>query len=172
MNKKTVLAVVVLVLSLIVSIGLIYSSSAQAAASNVTVFVVIDRGIEASFTPAQVKNRHAVSEFMEKDLPPVCKDAGFTAVILKDKANFVSGAGKYLLKVKVTSYNPGNQAARMMVGFGAGTASMDTYYELLGPKMAVLLADKTHITSSVSWQKIIRKIDMDTAKAVARKLPL
>jgi hypothetical protein len=171
MNWKKVLVLAMVVLSVVSFVGLSCFGNEAAAAGKPTVYVVVDRGIESSFTPAQVKNRHAVSVYMEKDMPAVAEQAGFTAVILPNSAAFVPGPGKYLLKVKVTSYNPGSQAARMMVGYGAGTVTMDTNYELRGPGGAVLLADKTHVGSSVSWQKVVRKIDVDTAKAVAAKLP-
>jgi hypothetical protein len=133
-------------------------------------FVLIDRGIEKSFTDMQVKNRDQVGDFMEQDLPAVLKKSGFNARLISKRSEYQGAAGSYLLTVKITNYNPGSQAARMLVGYGAGAASMDTHYELYGVDAKPLLSDNQSVGSGRDWRNVIRKINEQTTKAVAKKV--
>jgi len=133
-------------------------------------FVLVDRGIETSFTDYQVQNRNQVGEYMDRDLPMVLKKAGFNARLISTRSEYQGAAGTYLLTVKITNYNPGSQAARMVVGFGAGAASMDTHYELYGSDSKSLLSDNQSVGSGRDWRNVIRKINELTAKALAKKV--
>jgi hypothetical protein len=147
------------------------AESGKASSAKVAnLFVLIDRGIEKSFTETQVKNREQIGEFMEHDLPAVLKKAGLNARIISKRSEYRPAAGSYLLTVKITNYNPGNTAARMFVGYGAGSTSMDTHFELYGSGSKPLLSDDQSVGSSVDWRKVIRKIDEQTTKAVAKKV--
>lgn len=132
--------------------------------------VLIDPGIETSFTDMQVKNREQVSDFMEQDLPAVLKKSGFNARLIRKRSEYQPTAGSYLLTVKITNYNPGSKAARMMVGYGAGAASMDTHYELFGSGSSPLLSDNQSVGSGRDWRNVIRKINELTTRAVAKKV--
>ena len=135
-----------------------------------TLFVLIDRGIEKSFTADQVRNRDQVGEFMEQDLPAVLKKSGFNARLISKRSEYQGAAGSYLLTVKITNYNPGSKAARMLVGYGAGATSMDTHYELYGSDSKPLLSDNQSVGSGRDWRNVIRKINEQTAKAVSNKV--
>jgi hypothetical protein len=135
-----------------------------------TLYVLIDRGIEKSFTDMQVKNRDQVGDYMEQDLPKVLKKSGFNPRLINKRSEYQPTAGSYLLTVKITNYNPGSQAARMMVGYGAGAASMDTHYELYGTDSKPLLSDNQSVGSGRDWRNVIRKINEQTTKAVAKKV--
>lgn len=133
-------------------------------------FVLIDRGIEKSFTDMQAQNRDQVGEFMEMDLPAVLKKSGFKARLITKRSEYPGAAGSYLLTVKITNYNPGSKAARMFVGYGAGATSMDTHFELYGTGSTPLLSDNQSVGSGRDWRNVIRKINEKTAKAVAQKV--
>jgi hypothetical protein len=135
-----------------------------------TLFVLIDRGIEKSLTEMQVQNRNQVGEFMEQDLPAVLKKSGFNARLLGKRSEYRSSAGSYLLTVKITNYNPGSKAARMLVGYGAGATSMDTHFELYGSGSKPLLSDNQSVGSGRDWRNVIRKINEQTTQAVAKKV--
>jgi hypothetical protein len=135
-----------------------------------TLYVLIDRGIEKSFTDYQVKNRDQVGDYMEQDLPVVLKKSGFKARLISKRSEYQPTAGAYLLTVKITNYNPGSKAARMFAGYGAGATSMDTHFELYGSDSKLLLSDDPSVGSSRDWRNVIRKINEQTAKAVAKKV--
>ena len=135
-----------------------------------TLFVLIDRGIEKSFTDMQVQNRDQVGDYMEQDLPAVLKKSGFNARLISKRSEYKPTAGTYLLTVKITNYNPGSKAARMLVGYGAGATSMDTHFELFGSDSKPLLSDNQSVGSGRDWRNVIRKINEQTTKAVVKKV--
>lgn len=132
--------------------------------------VLIDRGIEKSFTDNQVRNRDQVGEFMDQDLPAVLKKSGFNARLISKRSEYQPAANTYLLTVKITNYNPGSKAARMLVGYGAGATSMDTHFELYGSDSKPLLSDNQSVGSGRDWRNVVRKINELTTKAVAKKV--
>jgi hypothetical protein len=142
----------------------------SASVKGTALFVLIDRGIEKSFTDDQVRNRDQVGEFMEQDLPAVLKKSGFNARLISKRSEYHSAAGAYLLTVKITNYNPGSKAARMLVGYGAGATSMDTHFELYGRDSKPSLSDNQSVGSGRDWRNVIRKINEQTTKAVANKV--
>ncbi len=137
---------------------------------DIVMFVYIDRGIEKSFTDYQVRNRKQVGEWMEKDLPNILGKAGYSARLIGSRSEYKPTAGAYLLTVKITSYNPGSKAARMLVGYGAGATSMNTHYELIGKGSKPIIADDTGVGSSADWTAVIRKIDVLTTNSITAKL--
>ncbi len=130
-------------------------------------FVVIDRGIETSFTDAQVKNRNQCGEWMEQDLIKLLNKAGYDAELIKSKSDYKGGSN--LLVVKITEYNPGSKAARMMVGFGAGATSMKTHYELFGNGSSPIASDNLGVGSGRDWRNVIRKINEQTIAGIKGK---
>jgi hypothetical protein len=132
--------------------------------------VLIDRGIEPSFTNYQANNRDQVGEFMERDLPAVLKKSGFNARLIDKRSEYKPAAGLYLLTVKITNYNAGSKVARRFVGFGAGATSMDTHFELFGSDSKPLLSDDQSVGSARDWKNVVRKVNEQTTKAVAKKV--
>jgi hypothetical protein len=161
MKKYVRLVVGVVVLALVLAAGVAFGGS--------KISVVIDRGIDSSMNAGQVKNRDQVGEWMEMDLIKLLEKAGFDAQLIKDKSKYKAGAGNYLLVVKVTDYNPGSKAARMMVSYGAGAASMKTHYDLSG-NGSHIGSDDLAVGSGRDWRNVIRKIDEQTVKGVKEKI--
>jgi hypothetical protein len=135
-----------------------------------TLLVLIDRGIEPSFTNYQVNNRDQIGDWMERDLPAVLKKSGFNARLISKRSDYKPAAGSYLLTVKITNYNAGSAVARRFVGFGAGAATMDTHYELYGSGAKPLLSDNQSLGSGRDWKRVVRKVNELTTKAVLEKV--
>ncbi len=171
MSKRFGIAVFVAALAIFVSAcASVTPAPKTSSGKDIVMFVYIDRGIEKSFTDYQVRNRHQVGEWMEKDLPRILAKAGYSPQLIGKRSEYKPTAGAYLLTVKITSYNPGSKAARMLVGYGAGATSMQTHYELYGKGQKSILADDTGVGSSADWTAVIRKIDILTTNSVTAKL--
>lgn len=111
-----------------------------------------------------------VTDFMQPDLERLLTDAGYGVERLADAAAFQPGPNRYLVVVRITRYNPGSKAARMMVGWGAGALVLDTDYELHAGPGAVLLAEKSSVGSGRDWPQAARKTNQQVAKAVTNRL--
>ena len=172
MNKRLVMVVLIAVLAAFTVACASRAGKAPKAASGkgITMYVLIDQGIDKSFSDYQVKNRQQVGDWMEQDLPQVLKSAGYDARLIKKRSEYKPAQDAYLLAVKITNYNPGSKAARMVVGFGAGAASMDTHYELFGKGSKAILSGDPSVGSGRDWRNVIRKINEITVKDVSQKL--
>ena len=71
-----------------------------------------------------------VADFMEPDLLALLRDSGYDAAVVSGEAQPI--CGQYKLNVQITEYNGGSKAARMFVGFGAGSARLESHFELFG----------------------------------------
>jgi hypothetical protein len=161
MKKHLGLVVGIAVLALVLSAGAVFAGSKAG-----KMFVVIDRGIDSSMDERQVKSRDQVGDWMETDLLRLLEKAGFDAQLIRERSEYKTGEGNYLLKVKITDYNPGSKAARIVVGFGAGATSMKTHYELFSGGSSPIHSDDLGVGSGRDWRNVIRKIDEQTVKGV------
>lgn len=101
-----------------------------------------------------------VADFMQRHFLGYASKSGYNVNILKDKSSFKTQPGHYLLAVKIKKYNPGNKALRVMVGFGAGAASMDTHYALYAEEDAAILSKDDGVGSSnPNWIVIPAKLN-------------
>ncbi len=108
---------------------------------------------------------------MERDLKNVLEKRGhYQAPILRTRDEFKQGKGDYLLTVKIVRYNAGSKAARIVVGFGAGTCSMDIHYELIGPQGNTLLSKDDGCASGLDWQRLARKLNENILAAIQTRL--
>jgi hypothetical protein len=171
MNRRFGTVALMFILAALVFSCAPHAAKAPKAASNkgITMYVLIDRGIEKSYTDYQIKNRDQVGEYMEQDLPYVLKKSGYNAKLITRRSEYRPAQDTYLLTVRITDYNPGAKAARMFVGYGAGAASMKTHYELHKGSNAVLKGDPG-VGSGRDWRNVIRKINEITVTAVSEKL--
>ncbi|HWR72319.1 MAG TPA: DUF4410 domain-containing protein [Nitrospirota bacterium] len=163
MKRYGMVIAVIAVLALVLSAG-----AGIVGAKGEDISVVIDRGIESSFTDVQVKNRNQVGDLMDEDLVKLLKKAGYEAHLIKDASAF-QGKG-YLLVVRIKSYNPGSKAARMFVGYGAGSTSMNIRYDLKDGSGTVVQGDDLGVGSSRDWRNVVRKLGEQTVDGVKKKL--
>jgi hypothetical protein len=139
--------------------------------SKITVLLLSDRGISEGLEERYVRANNQLGAWMEKNLIRMLNRAGYDARLIKSRKQYVPGGGRYLLSVTIVHYRPGNKAARMVVGFGAGAASLDTRYELSGGKdKKPLLAEEHGVGSSRGWRKCVIKLNKLTLRAVTEKL--
>jgi len=142
----------------------------MAGGKKITIQVLSDRGITEGMPQDMVDQRNQLGQWMENDLIDILKDAGYEAAVIQKREEFKAEAGKYLLAVKIVKYNPGSKAARMVVGFGAGAASLDTHYDLFGDAADPILAKDHGVGSGRDWNYCARKLNEDMTKAVSDKL--
>ena len=109
-----------------------------------------------------------IMENMRKDLRNILsKRGGFNARILESKSEFRKGEQEYLLDVLITQYKPGSKAARIIVGFGAGAASLDIRYELISPRGKKLLSKEDGCGTSLDWRRLSRKLNENILAAIS-----
>ncbi|MDP1822263.1 MAG: DUF4410 domain-containing protein [Archangium sp.] len=156
---KTLLAFVLL--------GLTTSCASQRAArapdgSPYTLEVFFDRN-------SALKNADQVAqvvEFMEPDLRNILEDTGYVVVPSSNPEAFVPGPGRFLLIIRIVNYNPGSKAARMLVGFGAGSLVLDTQHLLYSGPGQIILQSAGSVGSARDWNYAARKINQQVTREV------
>ena len=134
--------------------------AAAASAAGPAIDVLIETGDPAQLTPKQVEQRADLKNYMVRTLPVKLGRHGIEGRIIADKSEY-AGGGRQLLVVRYERYNPGATAARMIVGFGAGAASLDISCELLDGTQQ-LLAWEDGCGTSEHWQRLINKLNDNT----------
>ena len=132
--------------------------------------VLLDKGITDRLSSEQVDQRYQLCNWMEKDLMRMLKKAGYQARRINERSEFSPASGEYLLSVKVINYNPGSKAARLLIGFGAGSTSLDIYYELYGRSPKAILSRDDGVGSSIEWTKVVQKLNQKMVDEVSRTL--
>jgi hypothetical protein len=172
MLKKSILALAV---TLIAALALSACGGGQKAPTMadgkpLTLVVLVDRGLDGK-TPDEQNQLNQLGDFHQTNLIAALKDKGYNASLINSAAEYQPAAGVYLLKVVVVKYNPGSKAARMMVGFGAGSTSLDVHYELFSTDPATPFYAKDHgRASSVDWPKLVRVVDSEMIEDVTTQL--
>lgn len=125
-----------------------------AAGTPIHIDVLCDRGDPATMEEKQWRYRNEVGAFMEPNLVRRLGDFKFSAALIQKESDFKKQPGTYLLKVRITSYNPGSAAARILVGYGAGACSLDCEYELLDGEGKTLMKWTDGIGTSGDWRRL------------------
>ena len=136
----------------------------------ITVFVISNRGNPKEMTEKQFKWRNEVGTYMEANLINIFNRAGYMVRLINERGEFTPGPGRYLLDVTIVSYNPGSSAARMLVGYGAGAASLDNHYKFFGEEDKPLMMWDDGVGSSKGWRPCVMKLNKNTFKKVSDKL--
>jgi hypothetical protein len=95
---------------------------------------------------------------------------GFKAREITARDQFKAGPDEYLLTIKIVKYNPGSKAARIVVGFGAGSCSLDLHYDLFGTEKDPVLSKDDGVGSGLEWTRCIRKLNENMLTAINGKL--
>lgn len=136
----------------------------QAASGNkFEILVLSDRGNTN-------KSVDELAPHMEKDLIGQLNRAGYQARQIREKSEFTPANGRYLLTTRIVNYNPGSSAARIIVGFGAGSASLDNHYELFGNNAQPLLSWDDGCGTSEHWSKLYRRLNGNAVKRTNEQL--
>ena len=135
-----------------------------------TVMVYIDGAPAGGGDTAKMEQVETVVDWMKPDLVQVLKNAGYDAGAVADP-NTPVGPGSYLLRVQILEYRGGSKAARMFVGFGAGAASLNTHFELIGAGNKSYVSGSPGAgTSRVDWQHLARKANLEITDSVNARL--
>jgi hypothetical protein len=132
----------------------------------ITLGVVFERGADIK----NVDQVEQVTSFMQPDLEGMLSNMGYAVERVQDRRAFQPGPNRFLVAVRITSYYPGSKAARMFVGFGAGSLVLNTENELLGSHDAVLFRSNGSVGSSRDWTNAARKINQQIAREVTNFL--
>ena len=133
---------------------------AFAAAAGPAIDILIEPGDSAQLTPKQVEQRLDLKNYMVRTLPVKLGRHGIEGRIIGEKDDY-AGEGRQLLVVRYERYNPGATAARSIVGFGAGAASLDISCELLDGDRQIL-AWEDGCGTSEHWQRLVNKLNDNT----------
>ena len=126
--------------------------------------VLVEEGNPAEMEARQYQYRLEVRNYMERELPRRLARYGFEARVLRQRSEYAGAAGgRHLLVVHYDSYNPGSSAARVVVGFGAGAASLDMSMTLFQGDAAPQTW-KDGCGTSGHWSRIVNKLDDNMGK--------
>lgn len=146
-----------------------FKAPAAPSGGPMTLSIAFDRGLDGK-TEDEQNQLNQLGEWMENDLVRMAGQGGYDARLVGPGEQLELGPGHYLLTIAVVKYNPGSKAARMLVGFGAGSASLDVHYELRGAGAAPLLADDHGRASSKDWNYVARKVNQDIMIAATQAI--
>jgi len=135
------------------------SKAIKADGSSYAVQFLVDAGISSDMSEAQMRAQRQMATWMENDLLSMLTRAGYKAAPISSSSKFVGGSGNYLLQVRVTNYNPGSKAARMLVGFGAGATSIDIQYQIINGSGQTLEDRTDGVGSARDWNYCARVLN-------------
>jgi Domain of unknown function (DUF4410) len=134
------------------------------------VMVTLDRTAPPDTPPDRLQQLQQVSDQFEADLVDVLRANGYDAAAVA-AVDTPTGPGRYSLRVQILNYNAGSKAARMFVGFGAGSARLDAGFELFGTGGASYVKGTPGVsTSRADWRHVVRKVNEDIVAAVNVRL--
>ena len=132
-------------------------SAASAGAAGPALDIVIEEGSSAELEAKPYQQRVELKNYMARTLPVKFSRHGIEARILPARSDY-AGGGRQLLVVHYDRYNPGKTAARLIVGFGAGAASLDVTHALYdGDKPVMTWTDGCG--TSEHWQRLVNRIN-------------
>lgn len=132
-------------------------SAVSASAAEPALDILIEEGHSAELDAKQYQQRVELKNYMVRTLPVKFSRHGIDARVIPAKSDYVGG-GRQLLVVRYDRYNPGKTAARLIVGFGAGAASLDVTHALYdGDKQVMTWTDGCG--TSEHWQRLVNKIN-------------
>ena len=111
-----------------------------------------------------------VMQYMEPDLRNLLTRTGYSVVPSNDPNTFVPGPNRFLLVMRVTNYNPGSKAARMMVGWGAGSLVLDTQHFLYSGPGQLVFQGAGSVGSSRDWNYAAHKINDQVTREIGAAL--
>lgn len=125
----------------------------------IAIEVSVDGGYEQvdAANANQVNQRNQLVNYMRKTTVEQLNTSGYDASLL-DTAKGPT-AGKRSLALKIDNYNPGSAAARVLVGLGAGAATLDVT-AIYKEGANVLLTTQKSVASGRDWRKVVKKINI------------
>lgn len=161
----------------IVALGLVLAGCATippaprtADGEKVEIMVLCDRGDPDAMTERQYQYRVEIGRWMERDMLRLLNDAGYRGTLVQSEDAYTPGEGRYLVEVRIVSYNPGSAAGRAFVGYGVGARTLNCHYTFSGSPSAPLLEWDDGCASSRKWTRLCRKLNENTIRRVTKAL--
>ena len=164
MKKTIILIAVILLVCFCAGCGAKRAAIQPGAGGDIAI-VVVDQG-PSTLNAAQQRELTRTNTWMKRDIVKQLSRAGFKATLINSKKEF-SGSG-YLLVIETAKFNAGSRAARAFVGYGAGSASLDLKYKLMGSNRAVIQAWQDGVGSSKGPNYCAQTLDRRAAAKVAK----
>jgi len=164
--KKVLLGILLVSL-----IGFAGYAADKPATGKTMINILFDSGITDKLSASQVKAQSQIGDFMKEDMVRIFEryeKNGYAAKLIDKEGDYKAGANNQLLKVKITNYNAGSKAARIMVGYGAGGVKLAIHYDLIADGKVITSKDDD-VYSGRDWRNAARKLNENTAKAIAGK---
>ncbi len=132
----------------------------------IEVHVLSNRGSPDEMDARAYRHRNEVGQWMERDLLNQLRRSGYVAGQISSRDEFQPGPGIYLLEVQIDSYHAGSSAARIMVGYGAGSAALEKSYALYGEEEQPLLEWSDGVGTSQDWRRLPRRLNQNAVRRV------
>jgi hypothetical protein len=175
------LAVSVLALT-VVACGPGLKAPKTADGSKIGLYILHDRNISADADEAKAKMRTQMSEYFEANLANVLTKYDYEIHTITAADQFTPGPNKFLMDVKVSSYNPGDKGKRIAGAFVGGWAGQSMAssaearlaieYKLTGEKGKVASTDFNEGSGTSDWQvacnNVTRRILQGTSKSLQK----
>ncbi len=146
----------------------------------IQVYALFDRGISDTADEDKAKQLNQMAEWMEADLAKLFKKNGYEFTQIESIDEYTDAAHRFLLKVKVLSYNAGSKGARVagaLVGGWSGMAMAQSAearlaagYELVGADGVLVSGDLNEGSGTADWSTAVRKVDTLIIKSAAKKI--
>lgn len=134
--------------------------------SRIAIMVIPDRNLTPDMSPERMEQVNELATWMEGDLIEILNKTGYQATRTEDPS-VQAGPGRYLLRIKISNYNAGSKAARMFAGaFGAGTAKLDTHFELVKEGGVLAVSGDPSVATGRDWTNAARKVNLQTVDTV------
>lgn len=139
--------------------------------SQVTIYLLADRGITDSMTQQEKDERNELGAWLEQDMSRQLTAGGYNVSKVDSKEAFTPGKGKFLLTHKIERYVPGRLTSREEAGFGEGVVELDTYIELYQENVTLpVLQKKQSNVSARPWQYSAKQVNNEAAPAVSKRI--
>lgn len=179
--RTSLVAVIVAVFGLsMIACGPGLKAPRAADGSKLAIYVVQDRNLPSDLEPEKLTQRTQMSEYFETDLKNLLTKYDYDVVPIATAEEFNPGPNKYLLAVKVLSYNAGSKGARVagaiMGGWGgaiagdAGSAKLAAEYKLSGEQGKIAGSDINLASSDPNWQVLCRNVNAAILKGTSKSL--
>lgn len=180
MRSMSMVLGAVLMVALVTGCGPGLKAPQLADGGKIQVLALVDRGLTDTTADDQAKSVNQVTDWMEADLAKMFTKNGYDFQKIATADEYADAANRFLLKIKVLSYNPGNKGARVagaLVGGWSGAAMaqaaearLAASYELANADGALVTGNMNEGSGTGDWNVAVRKVNSLIIKGVAKKI--
>jgi hypothetical protein len=157
--KKHIMIMAVFFVITAFTIGCGAKSPMMQDGKQITVFVLLDRGIKDSMTENERNDRNEVAPFMEQNLVDMLNREGYNATPIQNRNQYVQGSANYLITVNIPMLRLVGRAARAWLGYAASPTILHVHYEVSGPNNAPMLSYDDEDSTMRDWTHSPREVN-------------